>query len=301
MSSALTIDAVERRIGTLPSLPSVVAEVMRLDPNSPDAQRALWELASRDPPFAVRLVAVANGATSAPVSPIGTLREAVLRLGSRQVLLLLTSLAVARVFVPRTPGQRALWTHAIQTAVAARVVAPRIAPSVDPQWAYLVGLLHDVGRFVMFEHDVDALETVERSGWRSPSELVAAERAACHFDHAELGWRACRAWGLPDAVGTPVRLHHAAQFEEDVGADVVCAVKCVQAADAFSCLLMSDPECARLPPESLRDRVAEALAPTVAGAFGPAVATLSVVARYVSEESARLTAALGLGAAPIPA
>ena len=48
---------IEERIDTLPTLPSVVTEIMGLDPASEEFHLRVRELAFRDPPFAVRIIA----------------------------------------------------------------------------------------------------------------------------------------------------------------------------------------------------------------------------------------------------
>jgi putative nucleotidyltransferase with HDIG domain len=129
-------------------------------------------------------------------------------LGSGRTVDVVTALSVARVFVPRDAWEKNLWRHSIQVAVTASDLAER-APGQDPspEEAYCAGLLHDIGRFIMFHEAPDTLRQVDEGDWDSPSTLVDAERAICGLSHAELGAAACTKWGLPASI-TKVVLHH---------------------------------------------------------------------------------------------
>jgi HD-like signal output (HDOD) protein len=88
---------------------------------------------------------------SAPRTPVDTLQDAVARLGANQIGDLVTSIAVARVFVPASPGQRELWLHAVDVAYACRAISEATQPKgVSAEHAYL-SLLHDIARFIVFD------------------------------------------------------------------------------------------------------------------------------------------------------
>jgi len=55
--------------------------------------------------------------------------------------------------------------------------------------AYLAGLLHDIGRFVLFDQSPEFIRAVDDLAWTTPTELIEAERQICGIDHAELGGR----------------------------------------------------------------------------------------------------------------
>jgi putative nucleotidyltransferase with HDIG domain len=119
------------------------------------------------------------------------------------------ALSVTRVFVPRDDWERALWKHALQVAIAARRLTQFSADNtVLADQAYACGLLHDVGRFVMFLEAPEALKRVDQSEWEGGEGLLAAELEICGLTHAELGALACERWGLPELLVRMVREHH---------------------------------------------------------------------------------------------
>lgn len=236
-----TLADLKRKLDQLPMLPGVIARLMVLDKNDVGYFDEILKLSQEDPAFATRLLRLANSASLASVSPITTLQQAIMRIGTHQIANLIMTMTVMRVFIPTTKSQRNLWIHAIQVAVAARTIARmNQAFKVDPEQAYLCGLLHDIGRFVQFEGAPDELGRVDESNWTTPQELVEVEKALCGFDHAELGWHACQKWYLPELISTVVREHHhyppsATLVKES---SLLNLIQVVQQADSLSVLMM---------------------------------------------------------------
>lgn len=244
----------ERKLDELPLLPSVVGELLCLDPNSEEYFDRLLHLAERDPPFAVRVLRSANSAASAPSAPVVSLQGAVMRLGTQRCAGLVLALAVIKVFVPRSDAQRFLWVHSLQTALLARMFCQRVAAiRCNPDQAYLCGLLHDIGRFVQFEGAPADLLRVNDLNWTSPEELVDAERAAVGYEHTLLGWHACRKWSLPPTIADVVRRHHEVAGTEVEGVDGLLRV--VQWADHLSMALSLDASLAQAPPAEMVERL----------------------------------------------
>ena len=199
----------ERRIDELPVLPTVIGQLFSLDPDDEGYFEQLLELVEADATFAARTLSAANAAASAPRHPIDTVRGALARLGSEGVRSLVMAVAVTRVFIPRDEWEASLWRHALQVAGAARRLAAYGDENlVSAEVAYVIGLLHDIGRFVMFAEAPDMLRHVDEGHWDTPQELVEQERAICGLTHAEIGVMACRRWGLPDVIEDVVGRHH---------------------------------------------------------------------------------------------
>jgi HD-like signal output (HDOD) protein len=111
-----------------------------------------------------------------------------------------------------TPGRSAihdLWDHSVQVAALSAHTALKAAHlGIAPPEAYLAGLLHDLGRFIILTEAPDQFAAVTEHAWRNGDELLAAETQICGFDHAVLGWLACRAWNFPESLAAVTRFHH---------------------------------------------------------------------------------------------
>ena len=200
--------ATDLKLQQLPVLPAVVVRLMGLAPTSEGYFEEVLSISSEDPALAVRVIHAANSALSAPRQPIETLQGAIARLGATHIGNLVATLAVTQVFEPKTRGEVDLWVHAVEVAACCRLVAANAPFGVDQHTAYLCGLLHDIGRFVLSEQAPDTLPGIEDLGWEPPGTLVAAEHRVFGSDHAEIGHRLCTKWSIPKRIAAVVRDHH---------------------------------------------------------------------------------------------
>lgn len=241
------LNALAGRVDELPLLPQVLVKIMQLDKEANDYFEQFEALAKEDPPFAVRVVALANSAASAPVSPITSIKESIIRMGAGTIGSLVASLSVQRVFVPTGSAQIGLWRHAVEAAVATSQIAQMVpALKLDPSHAYLAGLLHDIGRFVMLEHAEPNLQKVDETHWANPEELIQADMETFKFTHSELGYLACKKWGLPDILADVVRRHHDELVQDPKHSVMAGVTLCLQVADRMSIALFDNPELGNL-------------------------------------------------------
>lgn len=199
-----------RRIDDLPVLPTVVGQLMTLDREAEGFFEEVQDLIEADPTFAARILAVANSAASAPRSPITSVQGALARLGAVGASNMILAAAVSRVFVPRDDFERSLWRHALQVAMAMRIVAIRSKGplELDPDESYTIGLLHDIGRFVLFEEAPEQLRRIDEADWDEPDQLLELETSICGMTHGAIGKMASERWGLPSTIGEVILRHH---------------------------------------------------------------------------------------------
>jgi len=256
-----TLARLEEKLQDLPMLPMVVSRLISLDPDSDAYFEQLLSLAETDPPFAARILSMANSASSHPSKQIVRLSSAIVRVGSRSIANLVSTMAVMRVFVPTTSGQRFLWAHAIEVAVCCRIIARNREVRGLSEEAYLAGLLHDIGHFVMFDKAPEELAQVEATNWSSPTDIVRAERDLCGFTHSELGWHICQHWELPDLVSQVVHNHHTYDpqhyTDKDMDDTTQELIRIVQMGDMLSTTVFRDPDWINLDEEALEARLME--------------------------------------------
>lgn len=179
---------INRAIDDLPMLPSAVSELMSLSISDDSFFEKVKVLAEQDPTFTARLIKVANSAASAPISQITSISHAVSRIGTRQIKGLITAYAVSKIFIPSNSSELNLWVHSIQVAVASQSIAQMATRlKIAPEQAYLCGLLHDIGRFILFNKVPDGPVRIDETDWESPEKLLEIEKEICGLTHAALG------------------------------------------------------------------------------------------------------------------
>ena len=187
----------------VPVLPTLAHRVIDIAADPDVHVGRLAAVVSKDQVLAARVLQMANSAYSSPLQTISTVSDAVIRLGTAAVRnVVLTVCLASRMHDPEVYGNRgpALVDHALGTAYLARFLADHAR--VQPDEAFLYGLLHDIGKLVILKQ---AHRHARQTGRAVPPmyvELALLER------HAAMGSVALRKWRLPDTLDAPVRYHH---------------------------------------------------------------------------------------------
>ena len=202
----------------LPLLPDAATQVVNACfEEDVDIQR-IAGMVERDPSLAANVLRVANSAVFGGREPFVTLSQAVARLGLRNLCDVTLSVALqGRVFSGggRSELIQSLWHHASLTAVWAREIARFRRRNVES--AFLIGLLHDVGKPVVIEQ-ADRLAAQEDMQLRD--EVL---REWVDELHAEVGERLLRAWEMPDWAIQSARYHHCPENAESSNEEVATA------------------------------------------------------------------------------
>ena len=231
------------RIALMPMLPAVVSELLALRRDDEDYLEQVYRLASLDPTLAVRIVEYAGRTIRVSEGRDRlNLRYAIARLGARSIANLIVSLSLVEAFPVTTRYDRALWVHSLQVAVISRWLTT-ITERGWAEQAYLAGLLHDIGRFVVFHSIPDVQAMIGDAGYASPQSLVAAEFDVLGTNHVSIGASVCQAWELPDSIARVMALHHHRNLPDDTPEQQQEAtrVAIIQIADALSMRLMNRP------------------------------------------------------------
>ncbi len=189
------------RADTLPSVPAVAAEVMRVSQREDCSIDALVRVISLDPVLSGRLLKLANSSAAGNRTPVTQLSRAAMLLGMRSVKLMALSCSIVSAFPQDGRGAvdlRALWRRSVVRAVAARAFAlHRKSPLADE--AFLCGLLSQLGRLVLSQTlPKRYAEVVQRAAGAWPS--ADDERAVFGFDGAAVGAALLRHWSLPELL-----------------------------------------------------------------------------------------------------
>jgi putative nucleotidyltransferase with HDIG domain len=230
-----TLAILEARIDQVALLPSDVSKLSKIDIDSVDATEEIESLIRSDPPLALRLMRLASAGGIA-TNNVATIKQALIQVGSKRLADMILALSIVEVFVPSTQAQRNLWIHSIQTAFSARRIAElKTDLHINPEEAYLAGLIHDIGRFMIFEHNPQNIALVDEALVTDPLELVQAEIEVCGFDHATLGGVICERLLLPFGVCEMTRTHHFYRNKRaQIAPEVETLVRVVQEADCLS-------------------------------------------------------------------
>lgn len=196
-----------RMIDELPPLNQVARHLLSLIGNDRTSAGDLDRAIRNDQALTARVLKHANSAVYGKSRRISSLTEAVMLMGDVRLsdLVLGVSLddALGDCGVPGF-GEMA-WDHSIDCAAAARALA-RFGGPVEPDAAFVAGLMHDIGLLVIARAAPAEMAALLAA---DPEDPLAAERQFLGLNHPQVGQRLLEKWNLPPALCEAVRLHHA--------------------------------------------------------------------------------------------
>ncbi len=128
-------------------------------------------------------------------------------LGFETLKSIVISVSCRMIYKRFGPAERALWEHAVGTAVIAHLIAKRRGLRSRDE-AFVCGLMHDVGRVVMNNGDPERVASSLALAKARGVEHVDAEREVFGFTHVDVGAILVNRWGLSKALEQAVFLHH---------------------------------------------------------------------------------------------
>lgn len=213
MSSEL-LDKV-RSTESLPSLPTVAIEVLKLTRKDDVTTNELAAVIQNDPGLTAKILKVVNSPLFGIPREISSLKQAIGMLGMRTVKVMALSFSLVET-VSRAKCEgfdfSAYWRRSLTTAVGARLIGKSAAPAVAEE-AFVAGLLADVG-IVAAWRAAPAIYVQVYNSWREAgSSLSEAEGTVLGCSHATMSAELLRTWGLPATVCDAVQHHHGGEFE----------------------------------------------------------------------------------------
>lgn len=191
-------------VSKLPVLPAAIEEVVTANRQGKATAMSLAEIARKDAVLAGSLIAETATVAYATYQPIRSIVQSIVHIGTTRACEVMMAAALRPLLV--TDALEGLWRHSLE---AARI-AERISLSTNalpPGEAYLLGLVHDVGRLLLQLPPKEARDARDRLISRGTPRLVA-ELLTCGMSHAEAGAEVLRVWSFPHAFIEAVRWHH---------------------------------------------------------------------------------------------
>ncbi len=195
----------------LPSLPRAPEAVLRCLADPDCSFREVADIISQDQVTATVVLRAANAAFWG-AKKVTSLIEAVTRLGAvaMRTLMLSESLRAAAFCKTRHNRDLAelLWQRSVAGGCVMRALA-EFTGKLDPEDAFVVGLLHDVGNVIVL-HAADSLREFTRTG----VDLETFEYL-CYECHEMFGELIAEKWNLPPRLKELIQNHHGYPAQDD--------------------------------------------------------------------------------------
>jgi len=166
--------------------------------SSGPSYRKISEIVSADTALVARILALANSALYGPSTPIRSVDQALLRLGTRRFHTLVLTAALRQLLFELGGDEwqqlRDFWRHSLTTALTARALAT-LTRYAEPDEAFMLGMLHNIGELI-------AIKT------------PATEAKQHYLDHqADIAAALVSSWGLGSMAADAMRYQQALPSE----------------------------------------------------------------------------------------
>jgi len=205
------VPQVLKSLKTLPPFPLVAQRALLLLNQTEVSIQELVDIVKFDPAITANVLRISNSAFFGLRREIHSLHQALLLLGTQELLKIIIASGATRLFCRSTPGyfsdRLGLWRHSVSVALMANLLA-RELDHPERATSFTAGLLHDIGKVVLSLYmDQKFSEIMEVVDGRGVS-FQAAEKEVLGIDHAQLGGEMARLWDFPDRLRLVINLHH---------------------------------------------------------------------------------------------
>ena len=195
----------------LPTLPTVITQLITLIDSPKTSGRQVAQLISTDQALTAKILKLANSSFYGFPREISTVQHAVVILGFETVKSLGLSVSVLQRFSgPSNNTQfdrQGFWEHSIACGVSARLLAAKLRYRL-PGEAFAAGILHDVGKLILSQYFPAEFAQVIELMHRENIYIGKAEEQILGLTHSEVGSWLAEKWNLPGQLVDAIAFHH---------------------------------------------------------------------------------------------
>lgn len=199
-----------RSTAQVASLPTIYTKIEDALNSANCTNHYLVDILSEDTALSARLLRLSNSAMFNFPSKIDSISQAITIIGTQQLRALVLASSVMKLFkdIPEDLiNMEMFWRHSIACGVTARIFAS-LRRAANVEYYFLAGLLHDIGRLIMFKEVPNEISAAIIKARESQQLLYIVEKEILGFDHAKLGAMLLKDWKLPPQLVESTAFHH---------------------------------------------------------------------------------------------
>ena len=195
----------------IPTLPVVYQELFRKMQDPDVSVPEIAEVITQDQALATKILHLVNSAFYGYKQQITTISRAVVILGFQAVRSAALATSVFEYFKGEDSSgvdMARFWEHSVAVAAGCKVIA-RHRGLKQHEEAFVVGLLHDVGKLIEKRHFADDFAEVCKVAGEQHLSWYDCESQLFQVNHATIAKVVFRGWNFPPAVVEAIHMHHA--------------------------------------------------------------------------------------------
>jgi putative nucleotidyltransferase with HDIG domain len=200
-----------KQIEALPTLPSTATQILDIVMNPDVSIREISKVINHDPSITTKILKIVNSAFYGFPQEINAIEQAVMILGTEEIMNLSIALSSSNVFNIRTEkcmySPKALWHHSISTALIAANLFKSKLP-YEQHIIFTAGLLHDIGKIFLIEHFTDSYSEVIMKAKENNMSFYEMEEDRFDINHGNVGEYLANLWNIPNYYVDAIACHH---------------------------------------------------------------------------------------------
>ncbi|MBI3599535.1 MAG: HDOD domain-containing protein, partial [Nitrospinae bacterium] len=168
----------------------------------------LEAIISNDQAIASKVLSIANSAYYSLSEKVTSISHAVSLLGFTTVKNIAIGTSIFSNFSDKGSGieMKDLWLHSIGVAMASEKIARKVS-GIQPDTAFIGGLLHDIGKLTMIDIFQERYKDAVDVARDTACSICFAEDRVFGTNHITVGEWLCERWHLPPEVILSVKYH----------------------------------------------------------------------------------------------
>jgi len=194
-------------------MPSIVLTLMAKI-NNPNIRVAdIEKLINMDPALVTYILKITNSLIFGLREEVYSISRAIVLLGLNNLHSILTSYSIRLLckVIRKVHVQEYIWHHSLSVAVMSKVIAEKIFGSQQPS-AYILGLLHDIGKIVLYMYNPDKFQESLEKGIRLGMDFVYTEKKIFGYSHIETGYLMVDKMRFSKKIKDIILFHHDPEF-----------------------------------------------------------------------------------------
>ncbi|WP_187170509.1 HDOD domain-containing protein [Salidesulfovibrio onnuriiensis] len=197
----------ETELESFPDIYFRIREV--LDSPNVSADR-LAKVVSTDVGLSAKLLKLVNSPFYGFPSSIDSISRAIALVGGKELSTLALGISTINYFKdipPELINMEMFWRHSISCGIFCKLIASR-QTGVQSERLFIAGLLHDVGRLIMFKKLPYASREAMLFARENSIPLHAAEQTVIGYTHTDVSAPLLEAWKFPENLSEAINHHH---------------------------------------------------------------------------------------------
>ncbi len=198
------------RLNHIPTLPHILLQLIKTCNSDSGSLKEISGIIEKDPALSSRVLKLVNSAYYSKDNQIRNVEGAVIFLGTNAIKNIAICSSVHEVFQKVKSGAgfnlKHFWWHSLRCAILAKSIAKK-QKFHDPEEAFLFGMLHDLGKIVLWINFPDQYSDLLKKRKGQP-ELILAGETQLGANHAEIGAWLLKKWNFKHNIVDAVLCHH---------------------------------------------------------------------------------------------